>query len=57
MEFSAKANGENVMLKLMIFQDFAKLAVKKKKKNKLDKRKTLTITKFLIVKEHVNQKI
>jgi len=35
-EFNVKANGENAMLKLMTFQVFAKLVVKKKKINKMD---------------------
>jgi len=33
MEFSVKVNGEKLMLKLMTFQDFAKLVVRKKRKN------------------------
>ena len=33
MDNSAKVNGESAMLKKMTFQDFAKLALKKKLKN------------------------
>jgi hypothetical protein len=43
MDNSAKANGENAMLKKMIFQDFAKLVLKKIKKKCLELRKTLTL--------------
>jgi hypothetical protein len=36
MDNSAKANVENAMLNKMIFLDFVKLVVKRKKKNKMD---------------------
>ena len=57
MDNSAKVNGGNAMLKKMIFQVFAKLAVKKIKKKILELRKTLILINCLIAKDLVNKKI
>ena len=57
MEINVKVNGESAMLKKMTFQDFAKLALKKKLKNKKGLRKILIQINCSIVKELVNKKI
>ena len=57
MDNSAKVNGESAMLKQMTFQDFAKLALKKKLKNKKGLRKILIEINCSIAKELVNKKI
>ena len=57
MDNNAKVDGENVMLKKMIFQDFVRLALKKIKKKILELRKTLILINCLIAKDLVNKKI
>ena len=57
MDNIAKANGESAMLNQMIFQAFAKLAAKKKRKNNKVKRKTINFINYLIVKVLANKKI
>ena len=54
MDSNAKVNGENAMLKKMIFQVFAKLALKKIKKKCLELRKTLNFSNCLIAMDLVN---
>ena len=54
MALNVLANGVNTELKKKIFQSFVRLAVKKKKKSKMDLRKTLTTIRYLIVKDLAN---
>ena len=56
MDNNAKVDGENVMLKKMIFQDFVRLALKKIKKKILELRKTFILINCLTVKDLANKK-
>ena len=49
MAVNVNVNGANIELMKKIFQSFVRLVVKKKKRDKMDKRKTLSITSYLIV--------
>ena len=57
MTVNVLVNGVNTELIKKIFQNFAKLAVKKKKKNKKALRKILILINILIAKDLANKKI